>query len=92
MHTVSPDDRGRLNLGKHVTRGETFAVEPVEGGFELVRLVKPKRTSGGGRRLDLGQLSRRQLLDLVKLAKMPKADLAGAIRQCRREKAAQDES
>lgn len=81
MRTISPDDRGRISLGKSVTHGETYAVEEADGEIRLVRLVKPEMKN---KRLNLEALSRRELLDLVRLAKLPKAELANQIRTARR--------
>jgi hypothetical protein len=43
MQTVSPDAKGRVNLGKFLTQGETWVVEQVDPGvIRLNRLVHPK--------------------------------------------------
>lgn len=82
MHTFTVDSKGRLYLGKLVSKGETWAAERSEDRIELVRLVKSG--AQGKRRLRLEGLSRDELRDLVRLARLSKRDLAAAIRSARK--------
>ena len=49
MQTVTPDAKGRVNLGRFLAQGETWAVQQVEAGvLRLSRLVLPEEVQGDG--------------------------------------------